>query len=72
MRIRSFLQHDLARLTELTIETFGPFYEGSFRPLVGEVVQAARLAVALAGGVDEAQVARRAGLEEPSLERTAQ
>ncbi|MEU5670033.1 GNAT family N-acetyltransferase [Micromonospora sp. NPDC047762] len=38
MRIRSFLQHDLARLTELTIETFGPFYEDSFRPLLGEVV----------------------------------
>jgi ribosomal protein S18 acetylase RimI-like enzyme len=38
MRIRSFLQHDLARLTELTIETFGPFYEDSFRPLVGETV----------------------------------
>jgi ribosomal protein S18 acetylase RimI-like enzyme len=38
MRIRSFLQHDVTRLTELTIETFGPFYEGSFRPLVGEVV----------------------------------
>jgi ribosomal protein S18 acetylase RimI-like enzyme len=38
MRIRSFVQHDLTRLTELTIETFGPFYEESFRPLVGEVV----------------------------------
>ncbi|MCG5468929.1 GNAT family N-acetyltransferase [Micromonospora sp. LAH09] len=38
MRIRSFLQHDLARLTELTIETFRPFYEESFRPLVGENV----------------------------------
>ncbi|TQJ19968.1 acetyltransferase (GNAT) family protein [Micromonospora sp. A202] len=38
MRIRSFLQHDLAQLTELTIETFGPFYEDSFRPLVGEFV----------------------------------
>ncbi|MBQ1020807.1 GNAT family N-acetyltransferase [Micromonospora sp. D93] len=38
MRIRSFLQHDLDRLTELTIETFGPFYEESFRPLVGEIV----------------------------------
>jgi ribosomal protein S18 acetylase RimI-like enzyme len=38
MRIRSFVPHDLARLTELTIETFGPFYEESFRPLVGEVV----------------------------------
>jgi hypothetical protein len=38
MRIRSFVQHDLARLTELTIETFRPFYEDSFRPLMGEVV----------------------------------
>jgi ribosomal protein S18 acetylase RimI-like enzyme len=38
MLIRSFVQHDLARLTELTIDTFRPFYEDSFRPLVGEVV----------------------------------
>jgi ribosomal protein S18 acetylase RimI-like enzyme len=38
MLIRSFLQPDLARLTELTIDTFGPFYEDYFRPLVGEVV----------------------------------
>lgn len=38
MLIRSFVQDDLARLTELTIETFGPFYEEHFRPLVGEVV----------------------------------
>jgi ribosomal protein S18 acetylase RimI-like enzyme len=38
MRIRPFLQHDLARLTELTIETFGPFYEHSFRPLLGEAI----------------------------------
>jgi ribosomal protein S18 acetylase RimI-like enzyme len=38
MRIRSFVHHDLARLTELTIETFGPFYENSFRPLVGEFI----------------------------------
>jgi len=38
MHIRSFVQQDLARLTELTIETFRPFYEDSFRPLVGEVV----------------------------------
>lgn len=38
MRIRLFVQHDLARLTALTIETFGPFYEDSFRPLVGEVI----------------------------------
>jgi ribosomal protein S18 acetylase RimI-like enzyme len=38
MRIRPYVQHDVERLTELTIETFRPFYEDSFRPLVGEVV----------------------------------
>jgi ribosomal protein S18 acetylase RimI-like enzyme len=38
MLIRPFVQHDLARLTELTIETFRPFYEDYFRPLVGEAV----------------------------------
>jgi ribosomal protein S18 acetylase RimI-like enzyme len=38
MHIRTFVPADLARLTELTIETFGPFYEDYFRPLVGEVV----------------------------------
>jgi ribosomal protein S18 acetylase RimI-like enzyme len=38
MLIRAFTQHDLAPLTELTIETFRPFYEDSFRPLVGEAV----------------------------------
>ena len=38
MLIRPFVQSDLARLIELTIETFRPFYEDSFRPLVGEVV----------------------------------
>jgi ribosomal protein S18 acetylase RimI-like enzyme len=38
MYIRPFAQHDLARLTELTIDTFGPFYTDSFRPLVGEVI----------------------------------
>lgn len=38
MRIRPFTPHDLARLTDLTIETFRPFYEDTFRPLVGEVV----------------------------------
>ncbi|GAA3135981.1 hypothetical protein GCM10010466_28440 [Planomonospora alba] len=36
--IRLFVQHDLARLTESTVETFRPFYEDHFRPLVGEVV----------------------------------
>ncbi|MFI9616989.1 GNAT family N-acetyltransferase [Streptomyces sp. NPDC052023] len=38
MPIRAFVPDDLAPLTELTIETFRPFYEDSFRPLVGEVV----------------------------------
>nr|WP_221377431.1 GNAT family N-acetyltransferase [Actinoplanes polyasparticus] len=38
MHIRTFVQHDLARVTDLTIETFGPYYEQSFRPLVGDVV----------------------------------
>jgi ribosomal protein S18 acetylase RimI-like enzyme len=36
--IRTFTRQDLAPITELTIETFRPFYEESFRPLVGEVV----------------------------------
>jgi ribosomal protein S18 acetylase RimI-like enzyme len=38
MLIRPFVPRDLARLTELTIETFRPFYEDSFRPLVGDVI----------------------------------
>ncbi|AVH58962.1 MULTISPECIES: GNAT family N-acetyltransferase [Streptomyces] len=38
MRIRAFVPSDLASLTELTIETFRPFYEEAFRPLMGEVV----------------------------------
>ena len=38
MLIRSYVQSDLARITELTIETFRPFYEDSFRPLVVETV----------------------------------
>lgn len=38
MRIRAFRQDDLATLTDLTIDTFRPFYEDYFRPLVGEVV----------------------------------
>jgi ribosomal protein S18 acetylase RimI-like enzyme len=42
MLIRAFSQHDVAPLTELTIETFRPFYEDSFRPLVGDVVFANR------------------------------
>ncbi|QEU90176.1 hypothetical protein [Streptomyces kanamyceticus] len=41
MKIRAFTQHDLAQLTELTIDTFRPFYEDSFRPLAlgAEVVE---------------------------------
>ena len=38
MLIRSYVRSDLSRLIELTIETFGPFYEDSFRPLVGELI----------------------------------
>jgi hypothetical protein len=36
MFIRSFVQHDLVRPADLTIETFRPFYEDSFRPLMGD------------------------------------
>ena len=38
MRIRPFRDQDLARLTELTIEVFGPYYEDYFRPMVGDEV----------------------------------
>lgn len=38
MLIRAFTHSDTARLTQLTIETFQVFYEGSFRPLVGDAV----------------------------------
>ncbi|MFD6033054.1 GNAT family N-acetyltransferase [Streptomyces griseoincarnatus] len=38
MRIRAFTPQDLTAVTDLTIETFRPFYEDSFRPLVGETV----------------------------------
>ncbi|MEU0298343.1 GNAT family N-acetyltransferase [Streptomyces sp. NPDC006175] len=38
MLIRAFTPQDLAPLTELTIDTFRPFYEDSFRPLMGEAV----------------------------------
>jgi ribosomal protein S18 acetylase RimI-like enzyme len=38
MHIRSSRESDLARLIELTIDTFGPFYEEHFRPVVGETV----------------------------------
>jgi ribosomal protein S18 acetylase RimI-like enzyme len=38
MRIRAFDPSDLPALTALTVETFGPFFEETFRPLVGELV----------------------------------
>lgn len=38
MDIRPFMPDYLPHLIDLTIETFGPFYEDSFRPRVGEVV----------------------------------
>jgi ribosomal protein S18 acetylase RimI-like enzyme len=38
MDIRPFQDDDLQRLVDLTIETFRPFLEDSFRPEVGEVV----------------------------------
>ncbi|HZX07728.1 GNAT family N-acetyltransferase [Kribbella sp.] len=38
MTIRTYTDADLPRLIDLTIDTFGPFYEDSFRPLVGELI----------------------------------
>jgi ribosomal protein S18 acetylase RimI-like enzyme len=38
MHVRTYVDADLPRLIELTIDTFGPFYEDSFRPLVGETI----------------------------------
>lgn len=38
MNIRSYHPRDLDALTELTVATFGPFYENHFRPLVGEMI----------------------------------
>lgn len=38
MDIRPYVERDLPRLIEVTIDTFGPFYEANFRPLVGETV----------------------------------
>jgi ribosomal protein S18 acetylase RimI-like enzyme len=38
VNIRSYQLSDLNALTELTIATFGPFYENHFRPLVGEAI----------------------------------
>lgn len=38
MDIRPFHPDDLTTLLDLTIATFGPFYEDSYRPAVGETV----------------------------------
>jgi len=38
MNIRPYLPRDLNALTDLTIETFGPFYEDHFRPVMGESI----------------------------------
>jgi len=38
VNIRPYHSRDLNALTELTIATFGPFYEDHFRPLVGETI----------------------------------
>src|SRR5215469_11080612 len=38
VNIRSYHPDDLNALIELTIATFGPFYEDHFRPLAGEVI----------------------------------
>jgi ribosomal protein S18 acetylase RimI-like enzyme len=38
MDIRPFMHPDLPELIDLTIATFGAFYENSFRPLVGEAM----------------------------------
>ncbi|WP_329126116.1 GNAT family N-acetyltransferase [Streptomyces sp. NBC_01465] len=38
MIVRAFVPADLTQLIELTVETFRPSFEESFRPLMGEVV----------------------------------
>ncbi|MFZ3569909.1 GNAT family N-acetyltransferase [Streptomyces sp. BH097] len=38
MRLRAFTREDLAPLTALTIDTFRPFFEEVFRPLMGETI----------------------------------
>ena len=38
VHVRAFADADLARITELTIEVFGPYYEDYFRPAVGDEV----------------------------------
>ncbi|MDX3002298.1 GNAT family N-acetyltransferase [Kribbella solani] len=38
MDIRPYASTDLNQLIDLTIATFGPFYEDAFRPLVGDLI----------------------------------
>jgi len=38
VNIRPYHSRDLDALTELTIATFGPFFENHFRPLAGETI----------------------------------
>lgn len=38
MLIRPFAAHDEQPILDLTLDTFEPFYEGSFRPLMGEAI----------------------------------
>jgi ribosomal protein S18 acetylase RimI-like enzyme len=38
MDVRTFQVSDLERLIALTVETFGPYYEESFRSIVGDTV----------------------------------
>ena len=38
MNIRPYHSRDLSALIELTIATFGPFFEHHFRPLAGETI----------------------------------
>ncbi|GAA3133837.1 ribosomal protein S18 acetylase RimI-like enzyme [Kribbella aluminosa] len=38
MNIRTYADADLQPLIDLTIDTFGPFFEDSFRPLVGDLI----------------------------------
>jgi len=38
MHIRPYTRDDETELIKLTIATFGPFFEDSFRPLMGEAI----------------------------------
>jgi len=40
VHFRSPTPHDFSTLLDLTVRVFEPFYEDSFRPLLGETVHA--------------------------------